>query len=189
MAIGVEALIARLGSGIESTPGACGGEPRIAGTRIPIWTLEQARRLGASEADLLRDHPELRAADLVNAWTYVATHHDEIDGRIRANEGETTVSSPPTGAVTVGSTPGGRPFAGYERETAAYERLEPELLRTARGRFVAFVGDEMVGPVATFGEALRAGYRRFGRGPLFVKQVLADDPVVAVSRDVTPCRT
>jgi uncharacterized protein (DUF433 family) len=86
MATGLEELIARLGSGIESTPGICGGEPRIAGTRIPVWTLEQARRLGASEADLLRDYPGLRAADLVNAWTYVATHGEEIEAQIRDNE-------------------------------------------------------------------------------------------------------
>ena len=31
----------------------------------------QAQRLGASEADLLRDHPTQRAEDLVNAWAYV----------------------------------------------------------------------------------------------------------------------
>jgi uncharacterized protein (DUF433 family) len=86
MAIGVEELIARLGAGIESTPGVCGGEPRIAGTRIPVWTLEQGRRLGASEAELLRDYPTLRAVDLVNAWTYVAVHRKEIEAQIRANE-------------------------------------------------------------------------------------------------------
>jgi uncharacterized protein (DUF433 family) len=32
----VEQLLARLGSGIESTAGVCGGDPRIAGTRIPV---------------------------------------------------------------------------------------------------------------------------------------------------------
>jgi hypothetical protein len=36
--------------GIEETPGVCGGVPRIVRTRIPVWVLEQARRLGASEA-------------------------------------------------------------------------------------------------------------------------------------------
>jgi uncharacterized protein (DUF433 family) len=36
----VEQHLARLGSGIESTAGVCGGDPRIAGTRIPVWTLE-----------------------------------------------------------------------------------------------------------------------------------------------------
>jgi uncharacterized protein (DUF433 family) len=92
MAIGLEDLIARLGAGIESTPGVCGGEPRIAGTRIPVWTLEQGRRLGASEAELLRDYPGLRAADLVNAWTYVATHGGEIEAQIRENEEAVSLS-------------------------------------------------------------------------------------------------
>ena len=49
----VEQLLARLGAGIESTPGVCGGDPRIAGTRIPVWTLEQYRRLGMTEAQNL----------------------------------------------------------------------------------------------------------------------------------------
>ncbi len=72
--------------GIESTPGVCGGEPRIVRTRIPVWILEQARRLGTSEADLLRSYPTLRAEDLVNAWGYVRNHRDEIERQIRDNE-------------------------------------------------------------------------------------------------------
>ena len=60
--------------GIEVTPGVSGGEPRIAGTRIPVWILEQARRLGTSEADLLRSYPVLRAEDLANAWAYARAH-------------------------------------------------------------------------------------------------------------------
>src|SRR6476660_8111857 len=43
--------------GVESIPGVCGGEPCIVRTRIPVWVLEQARRLGTSEADLLRAYP------------------------------------------------------------------------------------------------------------------------------------
>jgi uncharacterized protein (DUF433 family) len=82
----VEQLLARFGSGIESTPGVCGGDPRIAGTRIPVWTLEQYRRRGMTEAQLLASYPGLRAADLVNAWAYVAAHPDEIDELIRENE-------------------------------------------------------------------------------------------------------
>jgi uncharacterized protein (DUF433 family) len=87
MATTVEQLLARLGSGIESTPGVCGGEPRIAGTRIPVRTLEEYRRQGLSEAQILSAFPTLRAADLVNAWTYVAAHPDEIERDILANEG------------------------------------------------------------------------------------------------------
>jgi uncharacterized protein (DUF433 family) len=72
--------------GIESDPSICGGEACIVRTRIPIWVLEQARRLGSSEADLLRAYPTLRAADLVNAWSYVRKNPEEIARHIRENE-------------------------------------------------------------------------------------------------------
>lgn len=72
--------------GIEASPDVCGGEPCIVRTRIPVWLLEQARRLGTSEADLLRSYPTLRADDLANAWAYVRSHRDEIEQGIRENE-------------------------------------------------------------------------------------------------------
>lgn len=72
--------------GIESNPGVCGGEPCVLRTRVPVWALEQARRLGASEADLLRSYPTLRAEDLANAWAFVRAHRAEIDAQIRENE-------------------------------------------------------------------------------------------------------
>lgn len=72
--------------GIESVPGVCGGEPCIVRTRIPVWVLVQARRLGTSEADLLRSYPTLRAEDLANAWAYFRAHRDEIEQQIRENE-------------------------------------------------------------------------------------------------------
>lgn len=72
--------------GIESRADVCGGEPCIVRTRIPVWVLEQARRLGTNEADLLRAYPTIRAADLVNAWNYVLAHREEIDRQIRENE-------------------------------------------------------------------------------------------------------
>jgi uncharacterized protein (DUF433 family) len=74
--------------GIESRPGVCGGEPCIVRTRIPVWVLEQARRLGVSEAGLLGDFPTLRAEDLANAWAYVRSHRDEITSQIQANEAD-----------------------------------------------------------------------------------------------------
>jgi len=72
--------------GIESTPGVCGGEPCIVRTRIPVWMLDQLRRQGVSEAEILRSYPTLRAEDLANAWTYVLAHGEEIDRQIRENE-------------------------------------------------------------------------------------------------------
>jgi uncharacterized protein (DUF433 family) len=72
--------------GIESRPGVCGGAACIVRTRIPVWVLEQSRRLGISEADLLRSYPAPRAKDLANAWSYVRRHPDEIELQIRENE-------------------------------------------------------------------------------------------------------
>ena len=72
--------------GVESKPDVCGGEPCIVRTRIPVWTLEQARRLGITEADLLRSYPTLRADDLANAWAYVRSHREDIERQIRENE-------------------------------------------------------------------------------------------------------
>jgi uncharacterized protein (DUF433 family) len=72
--------------GIELTSDICGGAPRIVRTRIPVWLLEQARRSGASDAELLKSYPTLRAEDLANAWAYVRSHRLEIDQQIIENE-------------------------------------------------------------------------------------------------------
>ena len=74
--------------GIDSSPDICGGEPRIVRTRIPVWILVQAKRLGTSEADLLRSYPTLRAEDLANAWAYYRAHPEQIEQQIRANEAD-----------------------------------------------------------------------------------------------------
>ncbi|MEK7996416.1 MAG: DUF433 domain-containing protein [Planctomycetota bacterium] len=72
--------------GIEASPGVCGGDACIVRTRIPVWVLEQARRLGASEEVLLRSYPVLRAEDLANAWAYVRSHGEEIEQQMADNE-------------------------------------------------------------------------------------------------------
>jgi uncharacterized protein (DUF433 family) len=72
--------------GIDSDPSVCGGEPCIIRTRIPIWVLVQSRRLGMSEAEILRSYPTLHAEDLVHAWTYEQSHKEEIDRQISENE-------------------------------------------------------------------------------------------------------
>ena len=84
--------------GIDSRPDVCGGEPCIVRTRIPVWLLEQARRLGASEQALLVAYPNLRAEDLVNAWAYARSHAGEIESQIRENEG-----SPPIRPFSLGT--------------------------------------------------------------------------------------
>ena len=72
--------------GIEKTPGICGGRACIIGTRIPVWVLVNAKRIGYSEADLLANYPNLSAQDLANAWTYAEQFYDEIECDIKENE-------------------------------------------------------------------------------------------------------
>lgn len=72
--------------GIDSRPDVCGGEPCIIRTRIPVWVLEQARRLGATDQSLLASYPTLRPEDLRNAWAYVSAHPPDIDVQIHRNE-------------------------------------------------------------------------------------------------------
>jgi uncharacterized protein (DUF433 family) len=72
--------------GIEKSPGVCGGEACITKTRIPIWVLVEARRLGYSDADLLTSYPNLCATDLANAWAYARAYPDEIELAIQRNE-------------------------------------------------------------------------------------------------------
>ncbi len=73
-------------AGIEKTEGICGGAARINDTRIPVWSLENARRQGVTEAELLQDYPAISAQDLANAWNYVRSNTTEIDEQIRLNE-------------------------------------------------------------------------------------------------------
>jgi uncharacterized protein (DUF433 family) len=72
--------------GTDSRPDVCGGEPCIVRTRIPVWLLERARRLGVSERALLEAYPSLRAQDLANAWNYVRARSAEIDSQIADNK-------------------------------------------------------------------------------------------------------
>jgi len=70
-------------SGISKTPGVCGGDACIAGTRIPVWLLVSLRRQGSSDAEILKFYPHLSAADLVNVWAYADAHPEEIETALR----------------------------------------------------------------------------------------------------------
>ena len=70
---------------IRHTPGVCGGEACLGSTRIAVWMLEEARRAGVTDAELLQDYPSVNARDLAAAWTYVDTHPEEIEHAIQAN--------------------------------------------------------------------------------------------------------
>jgi uncharacterized protein (DUF433 family) len=71
---------------IRRTPGVVGGDACVRETRIAVWMLVEAQRLGRDDAELLEDYPGLTADDLRAAWEYAAAHRTEIEEAIRANE-------------------------------------------------------------------------------------------------------
>ena len=75
-------------AGIESRPNVNGGAACIVRTRIAVSMLENARRQGVTEAELLQDYPTLTAQDLANAWAYVRSHREEIEREIFENEAD-----------------------------------------------------------------------------------------------------
>ena len=73
-------------SWIQKTPGVCGGEACVRNTRHSVAGLVQWRRLGLSDCEILRHHPDLTPADLDAAFQFYANHREEIDTIIRADE-------------------------------------------------------------------------------------------------------
>ncbi len=73
---------------ILHTPDVCGGSARVGNTRIPVWSLVQARRLGISDEQLLRNYPSLMPSHLQAAWKYYESHRQEIERDIAEQDEE-----------------------------------------------------------------------------------------------------
>lgn len=71
---------------ITKTPGICGGEACIRGTRISVWGLAAYRRLGMNNDKILEAVHGLSSADLEAAVQYAEAHPEEIERAIRENE-------------------------------------------------------------------------------------------------------
>jgi len=74
-------------TGIQKTRGICGGKARISGTRIPVWGLENARRMGLSVDEIMQRYPAVSKLAILAAWEYAAMHSSEIDNQIRESQG------------------------------------------------------------------------------------------------------
>lgn len=72
--------------GIEKDADVLGGDARIAGTRIPVWSIVEARRIGMSDAEILATYPSLEPHDLITAWRYARDHVEEIEREIYEND-------------------------------------------------------------------------------------------------------
>ena len=79
---------------IQKTENVCGGDVRIANTRVPVWLLVLSRKQGSSDSHLLVDYPTLTASDLDAAWEYYREHPLEIEQAIWFND---TAANVPAG--------------------------------------------------------------------------------------------
>jgi hypothetical protein len=130
-----------------------------------LGQLLAARRSARLKEDKTRRKVDLTA--LVKA--------QRIETETSAASSSTTATSHPDHYTASGLKPR-RPHSGYSTERATYQARKADLLRSDPDAFVVFVGEAMAGPFPDFRSALREGLRRFGPGPLFIKQVLAEEP-------------
>src|SRR2546427_10048917 len=71
---------------IISTPGICGGRPRIAGHRITVENVAiWHERLGRSVDEIASEH-DLTLAEIHAALSYYHDHREDIDQSIREGE-------------------------------------------------------------------------------------------------------
>ena len=63
-----------------------------------------------------------------------------------------------------------------EKEMETFEAKKKELLARAEGMFVLVKGEIIIGVFESQGDALREGYKLFGKEAFLVKQILAVEP-------------
>lgn len=72
---------------IESTPGVCGGKPRLAGTRIRVQDVViWHERMNLSADEIASKHPQASLAAIYAALAYYHDHRAEIDEQMRRGE-------------------------------------------------------------------------------------------------------
>ncbi len=68
---------------IVSTPGTCGGRPRIDGTRISVQVIAEYYHLYNNVESILEALPHLKASEVHAALTYYFDHQEFFDEEIR----------------------------------------------------------------------------------------------------------
>jgi len=72
---------------IVRTPGTCGGQPHIAGTRIKVKHIAVwVQNLGRTPAQVVADYPHLTMAQVHAALAYYWSHREEIQRDIENEE-------------------------------------------------------------------------------------------------------
>jgi uncharacterized protein (DUF433 family) len=71
---------------ITKTPGVCGGEACVRDHRIPVWTIVNYHRLGATDEKILESYPSLSPADLEAAFQFARDNPIEVERAIWRND-------------------------------------------------------------------------------------------------------
>jgi uncharacterized protein (DUF433 family) len=72
---------------IVRSPGVCGGQPRIAGTRIKVkHVYTWVERMGMTPAQVVAQYPQLTMAQVHAALAYYWSHQEEIHQDIENEE-------------------------------------------------------------------------------------------------------
>lgn len=72
---------------IRKTPGVIGGDACVGNTRIAVWMLVGARRMGLSDEQIRqRYETPISKEALAAAWAYYDVNREEIELAIRENE-------------------------------------------------------------------------------------------------------
>ena len=72
---------------IVTTPGVCGGRPRIDGHRITVADVAiWHERMGISPDEIVSSHPSIALSDVHAALAYYYEHRDRIDRDIAEEE-------------------------------------------------------------------------------------------------------
>ena len=76
----------RVESFIESTPGVCGGRPRIAGTRVPVHRVAGYYRLGYAPEEIREFLTSLTLPQIYAALAHALANPEETEQSLRDEE-------------------------------------------------------------------------------------------------------
>lgn len=73
-----------IGTLIVSTPGTCGGRPRIAGHRVTVQNIAIDYNAGMTPEEIVAARPQLNLAQIHAALAYYHANKEEMDAAIAA---------------------------------------------------------------------------------------------------------
>ncbi|MBE9121027.1 DUF433 domain-containing protein [Tychonema sp. LEGE 07199] len=77
-----------IGTLIVSTPGTCGGRPRIAGTRMSVQSIAIDYKAGMTPEKIAEEFPHLTLSQIYAALAYYYANQNQIDADIAAENAE-----------------------------------------------------------------------------------------------------